>query len=236
MYVFNFLILIMLTIQTMLESGVHFGHHVQRWNPKMAPYIYCANNKMHIIDIVKTRTYLTKICQFLIQTTDQTTEFLFVGTKLQAASEIKARALDCSAHYVNHRWLGGMLTNWNTMKTCIQKLRDLEFQEESGVFEQLPKKEVAILRKRKERLEKNFAGIKDMKGLPDYVIIVGQPTETNAVKECLDLQIKTITILDTNCDPSLTNFFIPGNDDSMKSISLILGELSDAIKQARNKA
>nr|ANA57013.1 ribosomal protein S2 [Pyramimonas parkeae] len=220
----------MITLEQMLDAGVHFGHQVRRWNPKMEPFIYGERNGIHIIDIVQTLSCIEKISEFLTQEKKKGKTILFVGTKRQAAPVIQAAAINSNSHYVNQRWLGGMLTNWATMKTCIEKLRKIEKLED---LNSLPKKELALLKKRREKLEKYFGGVKTMSNLPDIVILVGQPRETNAVKECNKLGIRTITILDTNCDPDLADFFIPANDDSIRSVELVLGELTEAIKKGQ---
>ena len=251
----------MLQIQTMLESGVHFGHQVRLWNPKMAPYILVKRKGIHIIDIIKTRESLDYACKFLESTIAKQTSILFVGTKYQASETIRRVALESESHYVNQRWLGGMLTNWNTMKKCIKNLRDLEttlginsneLQIESqtsskdsnslmnqtevkvGPNLSLTKKERSVLKKRRDKLNKYFGGLKKMYNKPSLVIIVGQLREINAVKECKKLGIRSITLLDTNCDPSLADLVIPANDDSIRSIELILTELGKSISQARD--
>jgi small subunit ribosomal protein S2 len=222
-----------ITLEQMLDSGVHFGHQVRRWNPKMAPFIYGERNGIHIIDILQTLVCLEEACNFLMTQSAEGKTILFVGTKRQAAPVIEKAAIQCDAHYVNQRWLGGMLTNWSTMTTCIDKLKKIEKQEQDGTFALLPKKEVSILQKRKEKLEKFFGGVKNMPKLPDVVILIGQLREGNAVKECNKLGIRTITLLDTNCDPKVADLLIPGNDDSIRSVELILGELTDAILQGK---
>ena len=224
----------MITLEQMLDSGVHFGHQVRRWNPKMAPFIYGERNGIHIIDILQTLVCLEEVSNFLINETAAGKTVLFVGTKRQAAPVIESAALACNSFYVNQRWLGGMLTNWSTMVTCIEKLKRIEKQEEDGTLALLPKKEVAILKKRKEKLEKFFGGVKNMPNLPDIVILVGQTREANAVKECNKLGIRTITILDTNCDPNLADLIIPGNDDSIRAVELIIGELTESILKGQN--
>lgn len=219
----------MITLEQMVDSGVHFGHQVRRWNPKMAPFIYGERNGIHIINILQTLVCLEEACNYLLNQSAEGKTILFVGTKRQAAPVIETAAKKCSAYYVNQRWLGGMLTNWSTMTTCIEKLKTIEKQEEEGTLQLLPKKEIALLKKRQAKLEKFFGGMKSMPGLPDVVIIVGQPVELNAVKECNKLGIRTITILDTNCDPQLADLVIPANDDSIRSVELIVGELADSI-------
>jgi small subunit ribosomal protein S2 len=223
----------MITLEQMLDAGVHFGHQVRRWNPKMEPFIYGERNGIHIIDIVQTLSCLEEISEFLTKEASQGKTILFVGTKRQAAPIIQTAAIESNSYYVNQRWLGGMLTNWSTMTTCIDKLKTIEKQDEMGVLAKLPKKEVALINKRREKLEKFFGGIKTMPKQPDIVILVGQPREMNAVLECNKLGIRTITILDTNCDPSLADLFIPANDDSIRSVELILGELTEAIKKGK---
>ena len=217
----------------MLDAGVHFGHQVRRWNPKMEPFIYGERNGIHIIDIVQTLSCLENITDFLTKEASQGKTILFVGTKRQAAPIIQTAAIESNSYYVNQRWLGGMLTNWATMTTCIDKLKTIEKQDEMGILAKLPKKEVALINKRREKLEKFFGGIKTMPKQPDIVVLVGQPREINAVLECNKLGIRTITILDTNCDPSLADLFIPANDDSIRSVELILGELTEAIKKGQ---
>nr|YP_009252782.1 ribosomal protein S2 [Cymbomonas tetramitiformis]ANA56916.1 ribosomal protein S2 [Cymbomonas tetramitiformis] len=223
----------MVTLEQMLDSGVHFGHQVRKWNPKMAPYIYGERNGIHIIDILQTLIYLEECCKFLFQASQQGKTILFVGTKRQATKVIESAAIKAEAHYVNQRWLGGMLTNWSTMQICIEKLKVLEKQELDGTLDSLPKKESSLLKKRKEKLEKYFGGVKNMSKIPDIVVIVGQPKEANAVKECLKLNIRTISLLDTNCNPQLADLFIPANDDSIRSVELIINELTDAIINGR---
>jgi small subunit ribosomal protein S2 len=224
----------MITLEQMLDSGVHFGHQVRRWNPKMAPFIYGERNGIHIIDILQTLVSLEEICSFLTEQSAQNKTILFVGTKRQAAPIIELTATECNAHYVNQRWLGGMLTNWSTMSLCIEKLKLIEKQEEDGTLSQLPKKEQVLMQKRKMKLEKFFGGLKNMRTTPDIVVLVGQPKELNAVKECNKLGIRTITLLDTNCDPSLADLVIPANDDSIRSVELILNELKEAILKGQS--
>jgi len=225
----------MVTLEQMLDSGVHFGHQVRRWNPKMAPFIYGERNGIHIIDILQTLVSLEEISTFLTEQSAQQKTILFVGTKRQAAPIIEITARDCNAHYVNQRWLGGMLTNWSTMNLCIEKLKRIQKQEDDGTLFKFPKKEQVLIQKRKEELEKFFGGVKNMKTTPDIVILVGQPKEINAVRECNKLGIRTITLLDTNCDPSLADLVIPANDDSIRSVELILTELKEAILKGQSE-
>jgi small subunit ribosomal protein S2 len=219
------------TLAELLEAGVHFGHQSRRWNPKMFPYIYAERNSIHIIDLVQTAQLLTQACEFVRKASEEGKQFLFVGTKRQAASVISQEAERCGAYYVNQRWLGGILTNWFTIRTRVERLKDLEHKEESGYLDQLPKKETAMLRRELEKLRKNLNGIKNMKRLPDLVVIVDQKRESTAVQECITLGIPIISILDSNCDPDLTNVPIPGNDDAIRSIKLIIGKLADSIAE-----
>ena len=223
----------MVSLEQLLDAGVHFGHQVRRWNPKMEPFIYGQRNGIHIIDIVQTLVYLEETKQFLTKQSSEGKTILFVGTKRQAAPIIKSAAEECDSFYVNQRWLGGMLTNWYTIRTCIDKLNAMDKQEEEGKLAQLPKKEVALLMKKREKLEKFFGGIKSMKKPPDIVILIGQPREMNAVLECNKLGIRTITLLDTNCNPALADLFIPANDDSIRSVELILDEFTEAILKGK---
>jgi small subunit ribosomal protein S2 len=216
-------------LSELLEAGVHFGHQSRRWNPKMFPYIYAERNGIHIIDLVQTSQLLTQACEFVRSSSEEGKKFLFVGTKRQASAVIAQEAERCGSYYINQRWLGGILTNWFTIRTRVERLKDLEHKEESGYLDQLPKKETAILRRELEKLRKNLTGIKNMKRLPDLVIIVDQKRESTAVQECRTLGIPIISILDSNCDPDLTDIPIPGNDDAIRSIKLIVGKLADAI-------
>jgi small subunit ribosomal protein S2 len=217
------------TLAELLEAGVHFGHQYRRWKPKMFPYIYAERNGIHIIDLVQTAQLLTQACEFVRKASESGKIFLFVGTKRQAAAVISQEAERCGAHYVNQRWLGGILTNWFTIRTRVERLKDLEQKEESGYLDQLPKKETATLRRELEKLRKNLNGIKNMKRLPDLVIIVDQKRESTAVQECITLGIPIVSLLDSNCDPDLTDVPIPGNDDAIRSIKLIIGKLADSI-------
>ncbi len=222
------------TLAELLEAGVHFGHQARRWNPKMFPYIYAERNGIHIIDLVQTSQLLTNACEFVRKSSQEGKKFLFVGTKRQAASVVCQEAARCGANYVNQRWLGGILTNWFTIKTRVERLKDLEQKEESGYLDQLPKKEAASIRRELEKLRKNLNGIKTMKRLPDLVVIIDQKRESTAIQECIKLKIPVISILDTNCDPDLTDIPIPANDDAIRSIKLILGKLADSIYEGSN--
>ena len=219
----------------LLEAGVHFGHKAHRWNPKMFPYIYSEVNNIHILDLIQSATLLKDANNYLESAASEGKSFLFVGTKRQASTLISQEAKRCDSHYVNHRWLGGMLTNWTTVTQRIERLKDLEKQEADGTFELLSKKEVAVRRKELQKLRKHLDGIKTMKQLPDVAIIVDQKREMTAIAECRKLNIPVVSILDTNCDPDLVDIPIPGNDDAVRSIKLILNSLTDSIIQGQLK-
>lgn len=219
------------TIDEMVQVGMHFGHQARKWNPKMAPYIYAERNGIHIIDLIQTYYHLKKSNQFLNESAAQGKKFLFVGTKKQATKLIAKVALQCDSYYVNQRWLGGMLTNWKTIKSSIAKLNQLEARDKNGELANLPKKEAASCKKEKDRLQKYLGGLKNMASIPDVVIIVGQLEEMNAVRECQKLGIRSITILDTDCNPTLADLFIPANDDSVASLQLILNSFLESIRQ-----
>nr|QWK41791.1 ribosomal protein S2 [Protohalopteris sp.] len=213
----------------LLDAGVHLGHKAHRWNPKMFPYIYTERNGVHILDLIQTTEFLKRACDFSKKAAQKNQTFLFVGTKKQAASLIANEAQRCGAFYVNHRWLGGMLTNWVTIKNRIHRLKDLEEQEKNNFFKNLPKKEVSNLKKELEKLKKYFNGVKGMEKIPDIIVIIDQKREIIAIQEALSLEIPIISILDTNCDPSLTTIPIPGNDDAISSIKYIIKNLVDSI-------
>ena len=219
-----------LNIQEMVKAGMHFGHQSKKWNPKMASYIYAERNGIHIIDLIQSYNQLQEISKFLTEQASHGKKFLFVGTKSQANRLIAKAALHCDSFYVNHRWLGGMLTNWKTIRSSIRKLNILEEREKTGNLDTLPKKEAALLRSQKERLERNLGGLKKITTLPDVVIIIGQREEINAVLECQKLGLRSITILDTDCDPTLADLFVTANDDSVSSIYFLLNEMLQAIK------
>lgn len=218
-----------ISLSQLLEAGVHFGHKAHRWNPKMFPYIYSEINNIHILDLIQSATLLKEANHYAKTAASNEKTFLFVGTKRQATTLIAQEAKRCKSHYVNHRWLGGMLTNWTTMKARIDRLKDLEKQEADGTFDLLTKKEVAIRRKELQKLRNHLEGIKTMSRLPDVAIIIDQKREMTALAECRKLGIPVISILDTNCDPELIDIPIPGNDDAVRSIKLILNSLTDSI-------
>lgn len=222
------------SLEELLEAGVHFGHQSRRWNPKMFPYIYTERNGIHIIDLVQTSHLLNNACDFVKKCSQEGKTFLFLGTKRQAAGVVEKEALRSNSFYVNQRWLGGMLTNWITIKSRVERLNQLEQQDKDGRIEDLPKKEASVVRKELERLRKHLNGIKDMKNLPDLVIVVDQKKETTAIQECIKLGVPTICMLDTNCNPEIVDIPIPSNDDAIRSIKLVLSKISDAILEGRN--
>jgi small subunit ribosomal protein S2 len=222
-----------ISLSQLLEAGVHFGHKAYRWNPKMFPYIYSEVNNIHILDLVQSATLLKEADCYLKSAASEGKTFLFIGTKRQASTLISQEAKRCESYYVNHRWLGGMLTNWTTMKERIQRLKDLEQQEADNTFDLLTKKEASLRRKELQKLRKHLDGIKQMEKLPDVAIVIDQKREMTAIRECRKLDIPIISILDTNCDPDLVDIPIPGNDDAVRSIKLILKSLTDSIIAGR---
>lgn len=222
-----------ISLSQLLEAGVHFGHKAYRWNPKMFPYIYSEVNNIHILDLVQSATLLKEADCYLKSAASEGKTFLFIGTKRQASTLISQEAKRCESYYVNHRWLGGMLTNWTTMKERIQRLKDLEQQEADNTFDLLTKKEASLRRKELQKLRKHLDGIKQMEKLPDVAIVIDQKREMTAIRECRKLGIPIISILDTNCDPDLVDIPIPGNDDAVRSIKLILKSLTDSIIAGR---
>ncbi len=226
-----------ISLSQLLEAGVHFGHKAYRWNPKMFPYIYNEVNNIHLLDLVQSATLLKKANTYLRLAASKEKTFLFIGTKRQASSLIAEEAKRCDSFYVNHRWLGGMLTNWTTLKGRIEYLKNLEQQEVDNAFCARTKKETALRQKELKKLRQHLNGIKTMSKLPDIAIIIDQKREMTAIQECQRLGIPIISILDTNCDPDLIDVPIPGNDDAVKSIKLILKSLTDNIiagKMLRN--
>lgn len=224
-----------ISLAQLLEAGVHFGHKAYRWNPKMFPYIYTERNNIHILDLVQSAQLLKEASNYVQSASEQKKTFLFIGTKRQASTIIAQEAKRCNSYYINHRWLGGMLTNWITLKTRIERLKVLEQQEANEIFSLLPKKEAAIRRKELEKLRRHLNGVKEMENLPDAVIVIDQKRELTAIRECKKLGIPIISILDTNCDPDLVDIPIPGNDDAVRSIKLILKTLADSILAGQEK-
>ena len=222
-----------ISMKQLLEAGVHFGHQTRRWNPKMAEYIFAERNGIYIIDLQKTVKKVEDAYQAVFDIAKEGGEVLFVGTKKQAQDSIKEEAIRCGMYYVNERWLGGMLTNFETIKTRVQRLKDLEAMIEDGTMDLLPKKEVAKLMHEKEKLDKNIGGIKEMTKIPEVMFIVDPRKERIAVQEAHNLNITTVGIVDTNCDPEEIDHVIPGNDDAIRAVKLIAGRIADAVIEAR---
>ena len=221
------------SMKQLLEAGVHFGHQTRRWNPKMAPYIFTERNGIYIIDLQKTVKKLEEAYMFVRDLSAEGGEVLFVGTKKQAGDSVKEEATRAGAHYVNARWLGGMLTNFKTIQTRIKRLEQLHTMEEDGTFDLLPKKEVVKLNLEIEKLEKFLGGIKTMKKLPAALFIVDPRKERIAVSEAKKLNIPIVAIVDTNCDPDEVDYVIPGNDDAIRAVKLIAGTIANAIIEGR---
>jgi len=222
-----------ISMRELLEAGVHFGHPVRRWNPKMKPYIYTKRNGIHIIDLSKTVPLFKQALEFVTEQVANGAEILFLGTKKQAQNIIEEEAKRCGAYYVNYKWLGGMFTNFATVKKSIAKLRKLQKMEAEGVFEVLPKKEARALMKQKEKLEKYLKGIVDMDRVPDIIYVVDTVRENNAVTEANKLGVHVVAIADTNCDPDKIDYPIPGNDDAIKAIQLITSKIADAVIEGK---
>ena len=224
-----------ITLSQLLEAGVHFGHKAYRWNPKMFPYIYSEVNNIHILDLVQSATLLKEANNYVEKAAREGKTFLFIGTKRQASTLIAQEAKRCDSFYVNHRWLGGMLTNWSTLKERIEYLKNLEQQEADNTFDLLTKKEATLRRKELKKLRRHLDGIKYMKSVPDIAIVIDQKREMTAIRECRKLGIPVVSILDTNCDPDLVDIPIPGNDDAVRSIKLILKSLTDNIISGKSQ-
>ena len=222
-----------ISMKQLLEAGVHFGHQTRRWNPKMAEYIFAERNGIYIIDLQKTVKKVEDAYQAISNIVKDGGEVLFVGTKKQAQDSIKEEAERCGMYYVKERWLGGMLTNFETIKTRIKKLAEIDAMIEDGTMDVLPKKEVAKLMKEKEKLDKNIGGIKEMKKIPDVMFIVDPRKEKIAVQEAHSLNIPIVAIVDTNCDPEEVDYVIPGNDDAIRAVKLIAGRMADAVIESK---
>ncbi len=222
-----------ISMKQLLEAGVHFGHQTRRWNPKMAEYIFAERNGIYIIDLQKTVKKVDEAYAEVCKTIADGGEILFVGTKKQAQECLKEEAERCGMYYVNQRWLGGMLTNFTTIKTRIARLKELEKMQADGIFEVLPKKEVATLLHEMEKLEKNLGGIKNMKKVPDMLFIVDTRKERIAVQEAHNLGIPIVAIVDTNCDPDEIDYVIPGNDDAIRAVKLIASKVADAVLESK---
>ncbi len=220
------------TMKQLLEAGVHFGHQTKRWNPKMAPYIFTERNGIHIIDLQKSVIKVDEAYRAVVEIVSQGGTILFVGTKKQAQDAIKAEAERCGMYYVNERWLGGMLTNFKTIKSRVERLKKLEAMSQDGTFDVLPKKEVAKLQKEWDKLEKNLGGIKTMTHIPDAIFVVDPKKERICVAEAQALGITLIGIGDTNCDPEELDYVIPGNDDAIRAVKLLSSKIADAVIEA----
>ena len=221
-----------ISMKQLLEAGVHFGHQTRRWNPKMAPYIFTERNGIHIIDLQKSVGKLDEAYKAVSEIVAQGGTILFVGTKKQAQDAVKTEAERCGMYYVNERWLGGMLTNFRTIQSRIARLRQIERMSEDGTFDVLPKKEVIGLRKEWDKLEKNLGGIKDMTRIPDAIFVIDPKKENICVQEARALGITLIGIGDTNCDPDELDYIIPGNDDAIRAVKLIVSKMADAVIEA----
>ena len=220
-------------MKQLLEAGVHFGHQTRRWDPRMAEYIFQARNGIHIIDLQKTSKKLDEAYAFLKEKAEEGKTVLFVGTKKQAQDCMKEAAEKCGMFYVNQRWLGGMLTNFETIKKRVDRLKQLEKMQEDGTFDVLPKKEVILLKKEMDKLEKNLGGIKDMEELPGVIFLVDPKKERNAVLEARKLNIPTIGLIDTNCNPEDVDYVIPGNDDAIRAVKLIADVMANAVIEGK---
>ncbi len=220
------------TMKQLLEAGVHFGHQTRRWNPKMAPYIYTERNGIHIIDLQKTVGMVDDAYRAVEEIVANGGQILFVGTKKQAQDAIKEEAERCGMFYVNERWLGGMLTNFKTIQSRIKRLHEIEEMSQDGTFDRLPKKEVTNIKKEWDKLERNIGGIKGMKKLPDAIVIIDPHKEHICVREAHALNIPLIGIADTNCDPEELTYVIPGNDDAIRAVRLIVSKMADAVIEA----
>lgn len=220
-------------MKQLLEAGVHFGHQTRRWNPKMAPYIFTDRNGIYIIDLQKTVKKVEEAYNFVRELSEQGKDILFVGTKKQAQESIEVEAKRCGMYYVNQRWLGGMLTNYKTIRQRIKRLDQLDEMETNGSFDVLPKKEVIKLKLERDKLEKNLGGIRKMKGLPGAIFVVDPRKERIAIAEARNLGIPIIAIVDTNCDPDEVDYIIPGNDDAIRAVKLFASKIADAVLEGR---
>ena len=225
-----------ISMKEFLEAGVHFGHQTRRWNPKMKEYIYGERNGIYIIDLQKTLKLFKEAAKFVSDLSAQGRTILFVGTKRQAQEAIAEEATRCNMFYVNHRWLGGLLTNNSTIQKSIQRLKELEEMSQDGRYELLPKKEVLRLERERQHLERNLAGIKEMPGMPDALFVVDSNNEHIALKEAHKLGIQVVAIVDTNCNPDFVDYVIPGNDDALRSIRLFTSRIADAVIEGKQAA
>nr|YP_010516286.1 ribosomal protein S2 [Striga asiatica]UXL88446.1 ribosomal protein S2 [Striga asiatica] len=223
-----------INLEEMLKAGVHFGHDIRKWNPKMAPYISGKRKGNHITNLIRTARFLSEACNLVFYAASRRKQFLIVGTQKKEADSVAWAAKKARCHFVNKKWLGGMLTNWSTTETRLHKLRDLRIEQRMGRLNRLPKRDAAVVKRQLSRLQTYLGGIKYMTRLPDVVIILDQHEEYTALRECITLGIPTICLIDTNCDPDLADFSIPANDDSRSSIRLILNKLVFAICEGRS--
>ena len=224
-----------ISMKQLLEAGVHFGHQTRRWNPKMAPYIFTERNGIHIIDLQKSVGKVDEAYKAVFDVASQGGTILFVGTKKQAQDAVKTEAERCGMYYVNERWLGGTLTNFKTIRSRIKRMDEIDKMESDGTFDLLPKKEVIKIRKEYEKLNKNLRGIREMNKIPQALVIVDPRKEENAIKEAHILGIPVFGIVDTNCDPDLVDYVIPGNDDAIRAVKVVLGVLTNAISEVNGK-
>ncbi len=222
-----------ISMKQLLEAGVHFGHQTRRWNPKMKPYIFTERNGIYIIDLQKTVKKVEECYYFIRDIVEGGGTVLFVGTKKQAQESIREQAKRCGMFYVNQRWLGGMLTNFKTIQKRVKRLKDIEKMEEDGTLEVFPKKEAAQLKNQKEKLERFLGGIKEMKKIPDALFIVDPRKEKIAIAEAKKLDIPVVAIVDTNCDPDEVDYIIPGNDDAIRAVRLLVGKMAEAVLEGK---
>lgn len=227
------ILMAVISMKQLLEAGVHFGHQTRRWNPKMAKYIFTERNGIHVIDLQQTVKYADQAYDFMRDAAANDAVVLFVGTKKQAADAVAEEAVRSGQYFINHRWLGGTLTNWGTIQKRIARLKEIKRMEEDGTFEVLPKKEVALLNKQRARLEKFLGGIEDMPRIPDVMYVVDPHKEQIAVKEAKKLGIPVVAMVDTNTDPDDIDVIIPANDDAIRAVKLITAKLADAIIEGR---
>jgi small subunit ribosomal protein S2 len=216
-------------VKEMLQAGLHFGHQTRRWNPKMKPYIYGPRNGIYIINLDLTKRLFDKACNFIEKEIARGGSILFVGTKRQAQAIIKEEARRCGMYYVDHRWLGGMMTNFQTIKNSVDRLKSIESMQEDGSINRFPKKEILLMEKERVKLERNIGGIKDMRSLPTVIFVVDPRKESIGVSEARKLDIPVVAITDTNCDPDGIDYLIPGNDDAIRSIRLISSYVAEAV-------
>jgi len=224
------------TMREMLEAGLHFGHQTRRWNPKMKPYIYGPRNGIYIINLDATMKKFRSACSYIRQTAAEGGSILFVGTKRQAQAIMKEQASRCGMYYVNHRWLGGMMTNFQTIKNSVDRLKEIEGMQKDGSINRFPKKEILLMEKERVKLERNVGGIKDMRRLPDVLFVIDPRKEDIAVNEAGKLHIPVVALTDTNCNPDGIAHLIPGNDDAIRAIRLITSQIADAVLEGRAEA